>query len=57
MIFTGGDYNRLYNYKITTFTVFVKDGGKGASGCGGGGRRVEVKFESSNGEHGAIKIE
>ena len=25
---TGGDYNRLQNYKITNFIVFVRSGGK-----------------------------
>ena len=43
MIFTGADYSRLHNYKITKFTVFVRGGGKGISGCGRG-RCVEVKF-------------
>ena len=32
VVFTGADYNRLYNYKITKFTVFVR----GGSGGGGG---------------------
>ena len=43
VIFTGADYSRLYNYKITKLTIFVRGGGKGSSGCGGG-RCVEFTF-------------
>ena len=59
LVFTGADYNRLYNYKITKFTVFIRGGGKGGSGCGGAGCVLRLGFKSSKEkeEERAIKIE
>ena len=58
MVFTEADYNRLYNYKITKFTVSVKS-------CSGGAKVVvavvvrvlRLSFKCLKGWEGAIKIE
>ena len=36
MVFTGANDNRLQNYKITKFTVFVRSMGEGGNGGSGG---------------------
>ena len=52
MVVTGADYNRLRNYKITKFTVFVS--GDGESGdCS---REVQATLLTFEGQ-GATKIE
>ena len=52
MVFTGADYSRLLNYKIT-FCVCVCVCGGGEGGVGGGWLRLS--FERSEGG-GATKI-
>ena len=37
VVFTGADNNKLQNYIIIKFTVFVRSGGEGRGGGGGGG--------------------
>ena len=56
MIFRGADYNMLYNYKFTKFTVFMRGSGKDGSSCGGGGMCVEVTFWTFEGEDGVSKL-
>ena len=44
VVFAGADYNRLQNYKITKFTVFVSGGGEGNGDEGGGGWGEQPKL-------------
>ena len=37
MVFTGADDNRLQNYKITNFTIFMRRGGGSGAGASGAG--------------------
>ena len=41
VIYTGADYNRLWNYKIKIFTIFVRGDGEG----GWKGGRLRFSFE------------
>ena len=46
VVFIEADYNRLKNYNITKFNIFVR--GWGESRCGGSGR--------SEGEKGVLRL-
>ena len=52
MVVTGADYNRLRNYKITKFTVFVSGDGE----SGDSSREVQATLLTFEGQ-GATKIE
>ena len=52
MVVTGADYNRLRNYKITKFTVFVSGDGE----SGDRGREAHATLLTFEGQ-GATKIE
>ena len=47
MVFTGADDNRLQNYEVKKFTVFVRSGGEG--GGVGGGDVLNLSFERLRG--------
>ena len=52
MIFTGADYNMLYNYKFTKFTVFMRGSGKMVVVAVVGGCVLRLRFERSKGKMG-----
>ena len=54
VVFTGADDNRLQNYKIAKFTVFVRSLGEDGGAAVGGGV-LNLSFESLRVD-GAIKI-
>ena len=54
VVLTGADDNRLQNYKIAKFTVFVRSLGGGGGAAGGGGV-LSLSFERLRAD-GAIKI-
>ena len=47
MVFIEADYNRLKNYKITKFTIFVRGWGEIWFGGGGGGEGEEAVLRLS----------